>query len=190
MFHFLANNEVVTIGGGLGKISFYDLRAYSYINWIDTTAEHQETAVAKTNNYTVESSSIPSSMRAPVELHPTVRDILDRHGISSSMLNQHYNLFTSLAETFPNNTPLPPDDNLLTSPYVRKYFPKSFLIKDGHNYTDYLKAGKGWLDQNVVYRNQFQGAELHSAIYSLGYNEHHDRLFAGDLFRFIKSNFF
>ena len=164
------NHGIVTVGGGLGRISFYDLRARNYLDW----HKSQEPSASQ---HTSQSDFEPSftSRRAAN---------INRFHVSGGAQSHRQNGFPTHSISTQSFRPVTSPIEL-TTPTATRFghllYTSSFSCEPDLNPTNrlnYLRTGKGWLYRDMIYLNHFQGIDILNAVYTLNYSSNGLNLFA------------
>ncbi|KAJ3044926.1 DDB1- and CUL4-associated factor 12 [Rhizophlyctis rosea] len=161
------NSEVVTVGGGFSRISFYDLRAQRYIFWDSAAAAMPIVPNSPTDNdNNLLSPTTTFSSTSPIPTTPTHRPSTPLRHIPSDW-------------TWQDGDPTPPRPPSSHTSYRPRSLPTTRIPPKIHStLTTHLRTGTGWLLHDRMYRDHFVGCEVRNAVYSLSYDGSGTRLFA------------
>ncbi|KAH6595831.1 hypothetical protein BASA50_005558 [Batrachochytrium salamandrivorans] len=151
------DRDTLTVGGGLGRISFYDLRSQQYL-----PCNSFRPYALQTESSLVSSPPSPSFTR------------FDDHGFNNRRSLE--TLGRSMA------TPLSQSGSytrVSASPKLN-VFAHTYSQQPEHTKVDplFLQTGQGWLDKDEIYTHHFQDINICNAVYTLAYNPNGTRLFA------------
>ncbi|EGF82796.1 hypothetical protein BATDEDRAFT_34435 [Batrachochytrium dendrobatidis JAM81] len=143
------DRDTVTVGGGLGRISFYDLRAQKYLSWRKSTVWNKHSTLC---------TRAFSRTLAPFNDHLPVNSP-ELHGLDFELSTQ---IFSHVGTR--------------THPTLQQYTQscQPDFTQPNHSY---LQSGKGWLHRDEIYTTHFQGVDISNAVYTLSYNSKGNRLF-------------
>ncbi|KAJ3228385.1 hypothetical protein HK099_002890 [Clydaea vesicula] len=149
------DRQTVTIGGGMGRISFYDMRAQKYIEW---------TTINRDKNSSIKKRQILNPQQLRQEEAMDVDKIEESYNILDTIKNPSKKGSKSLANFYFNNKVISPLPFNIRSPVLS--------LKEGEKAKEkvnFHKNGKGWLQKDADYEAYFLGMEINNAIYTLGY---------------------
>lgn len=147
-----SDRDVITVGGALGRISFYDVRAQAYIEWIDVA---NGSVVREATRLESESSHGHRLVSSAMSLDTALNLTPLSPSSSYSLLNNSSNTYDIY---YPR---VPPSRSSISS------------IQSTINATTlqlrHLSSGRGWISRDEVYVSHFEGVNVANAIYTLAY---------------------
>ncbi|KAI9091779.1 WD40-repeat-containing domain protein [Phlyctochytrium arcticum] len=162
---------VITIGGGKGRISFYDTHAKKYLSW------EGEESIGTSHSSVVGSPVLNFSIRPPSATTLSA-SILSSPSTPSALTA----LLSNISSGFPFSPSRPASPSLAPVPHMRRTWSRggspSITADMPSSHTAWLQSSQGWLRQDEVYQTYFQGTDVRNSIYSLSYNPEGDKLFA------------
>lgn len=200
------HHEVMAVGGGLGRVSFYDLRNLKYLSWeTDSDALKNPIELLDDSDLTSSTDTSSSYLVSPPRGNPRGPTLTSRffQPAVASANNNNVNIDDDTTITSASEEEDSDDDLMDVDEIVRTVLETSVLAGDEEpetqpqpvqqvqqvqaqpifkptQRTQYLQTRPGWLQQDDHYRRIFSaGSQFRNTVYTLTYNPSGTRLFAG-----------
>ncbi|KAL2919634.1 hypothetical protein HK105_200547 [Polyrhizophydium stewartii] len=157
-----ANGDIFAVGGGLGRISFYDMRAQQYLSW-----RRQPLGVRET-----EGAYIPTRTPGMFQHMATEFPLLAPAPRQAALQPSSSNAVHAAPGVLPEISRAAAAACGLSGATL------GIEPANGPGDRTFLQSGHGWLDKDRIYMNHFQGADIRNAVYTLSFDSTGRRMFA------------